>query len=324
MTSVDDFRDHPVDIRLWDSRTDAFDDVVALMRQSHDVEVSEEWVATKLSWADGGIGAIAYADDRPVGLALLGHAPYRSGDRAASIMWSLDNFVIEQYRGQGIYHRLLCHLTAAIDESDVEAVLTFPNSRSRPGFEKAGWVPLSPMWAYARPVIGFNPVTNARRLKNLATSMGRQFELIDTAGVARADIEFLAHHAGETPGLAFDTRVTALAWRFDSQRGQGYEAVTLADSGAVVRLGRRGPLLEVQILATFPRVLSGRGIRRVLAAVTSKYRPDLITMLTNKKLTPGQTLAVGMWRLKLVTTPLLRPHSVDDMAILSGIDLHLW
>lgn len=314
----------PVDIRHWDSRTDSFDDVVALMRQSHEIKVSEEWLATKLSWADGGMGAIAYADDRPVGLALLGHAPYRCGDRVASVMWSLDNFVIEQCRGQGIYHRLLAHLTAAIDESDVGAILTFPNSRSRPGFEKAGWVPLPPMWAYVRPVIGFNPVTNARRVKDIATSMTRPFELISSAGVARADIDFLAHHAGETPGLAFDTGATALEWRFNSRRGRGYEAVTLTDSGAVVRLGQRGPLLEVQVLATFPRVLPGHGMRRLLATVTRKYRPDLITMLSNKELTPRQASAVGLWRLKKVTTPLLRPHSVDDTAILSGIDLHLW
>lgn len=324
VTSADELQDLPVDIRLWDSRTDAFDDVVALMRQSHEIDVSEEWLATKLSWGDGGIAAVAYAGDRPVGLALVGYAPYRRGGREASVMWSLDNFVVEDYRGRGIYHQLLSRLTAAIDESAAGAVLTFPNSRSRPGFEKAGWVPMSPMWAYARPIIGINPVTNARRLKNLATSMSRPFELIDTAGLARVDVEFLAQHAGHNPGLAFDASAAALEWRFDSRRGRGYEALILEESGAVVRLGRRGPLREVQIMATFPRVLSGRGMRRLLAAVTRKYRPDLITVIGNRELTSRQALAVGLWRLKKVTTPLLRPRAVDETAVLSGIDLHLW
>ena len=89
-----------VEIRTWHSKDGSNDDLVLLMNASHLFEVTNEWLNHKMAWGTGGLAAVAYYEDRPIGLALLGCAPYCLAGQPTRLMWSLDNYVLEEFRGE--------------------------------------------------------------------------------------------------------------------------------------------------------------------------------------------------------------------------------
>lgn len=317
-----------VEIRIWRSKDDPNDDLVLLMNASHLFEVTNEWLNHKMAWGTGGLAAVAYYEDRPIGLALLGCAPYCLAGQPTRLMWSLDNFVLEEFRGRGVYRKLLESLVQAANEEGTEWILTFPNSQSQPGFEHAGWKPLAPMWAHVRPVLTGGPFQKIRKVQKLIKSIRLPFKASPALSLSYADFDELAPNKPlEKEHLEFDSSSPALWWRFHPKRGTGYHVIRTDSYKAVVRLGYRGVLQEVQILATFPRHLDYLSMRKLIATIRETHDVDLITRISNEQLSMIQTLRTGFWKLKKITTPMLwNSRGLESQAnpTLSGIDLHLW
>lgn len=317
-----------VEIRIWKSSTDSFEDVLYLMNKSHNFEITQDWLITKLGWGKGGLGALAYVNEQPVGLALLGSAPYRELGKPVDLMWSLDNFIVEEYRGRGIYHLLLKHLSQAADKDGIQLILTFPNLQSRPGFERAGWSTLHPMWAHVRPALSGGIPRNIKRFSAFVKSRKSGFQVEKTLGLTEKDIDCISNRVKiDESRLEFDPSYPAIEWRFHAKRAPGYRAVHLADCSGVFKVGLRGNLREAQLLATFPRQLNPKQLRNLFSSIRSTCDADLVTMLCNERFTLNKAFRTGIWPIRTVTTPLLRYGSGKHLRMkptLSGIDLHLW
>lgn len=316
-----------ISFKIWKSNTDPVDDVVWILNKSHEINITVEWLKHKLSWGPGGMAAMAYAEGRPVGIALLGVAPYVCDGIQFPLWLSLDNYVMPKYRGRGIYTRLLSLLDEACEEEGVQWAITFPNGNSRPGFKKAGWIEMKPMWAYINIPISLNPFVMVSRFRSVSRAQSEDFVPIEQATVGKNKLTELLVFARDDRFFKFEESLDALQYRFHRLRGVGYSAIRTNDGGAIVRVGNRGPLVEVQFLTTFPRDMPNVTWRKLVKVATTEFGPDVISRISNENSSQTRALLTGFIRVKRVTTPFMKNFQQRKSLpepVLSGIDLHLW
>lgn len=319
-----------IDVRPWFSQTDPLDDVVQMMNQSHSRGVTREWLEAKLAWGRGGVGALAYDHETPVGLVLFGAAPYDYEGKPIDVMLSYDNFVARDFRGRGIFSRLLATAEQACRSSGV-ALLgpAFPNGFSRPGFAKAGFRPLVPMRSFVHLSVRGAPSAIFSRARSSITSYRDSFIPEPREPLPTSVLEDLAGLERAHDGLRFSLSPTGLAYRFSPARGEGYDCVLTDDFGAIFRVGMRGSLRELQLMASSPRRLNPRESRKLARQLEQLHAPDVISDLRSaSSRNPLQRALDGYVGLTHVTTAyskVLRPDIEPLMATtLNGIDIHTW
>jgi GNAT superfamily N-acetyltransferase len=317
-----------VEIRVWRSTTDSPDDILALMNETREIKLTREWLANKLSWGQGGIATVAYSNGSPVGVALLGFAPYLVAQQPTDILLSLYNYVSSDFRGRGIYARLLHRLNEVCTSLGFDLAFTYPNDLSRPGFINAGWKALPSMQAYIRVPWSWNARTMLKRLARLVRNRSEDFVVDRGDGIDDQDFEILAERSEPSSLLEFSQSAAALRYRLNAERGSGYSVVHDENASAVVRSGQRGSVSEVQFMATFPRHISPGAWRSLIRNVQDRFAPDLISHIESTDDTRRLAkVKSGLLRLRTITTPhwkSFQGRSLSNQPFLSGIDLHLW
>lgn len=317
-----------LEIRTWFSQTDLADDVLAVMSQSHRRTITRGWLEAKLSWGLGGVAALAYDGERPVGLVLFGAAPYEWDGEAIQALLSYDTFVDENYRGRGLFRQLLRRAEEACEEVGAQLLLNFPNGASRPGFEKAGWKACLPLRSFVHPSMRGSLPSQADRARRLMKGLRLPFVPIYDAAVILGDLDLMEEFEGDRSGVRFSLSAAALKYRFSPERGTGYATVLGDGVGAIVRRGDRGHVSEAQIMATTPRNLSARQSREVVRLIEAKFEPDLVSDLRGTESnSPFQALSAGYVSPTRVTTAyrkITRPYKGELATTLSGIDIHTW
>lgn len=316
-----------VKIRKWKSDDGEINDLLTIMSESHRREVEETWLRQKLSWGRGGVGALAYSADVPVGIVLFGAAPYEVDGHPLDVALSFDTFVHPDYRGQGLFQRLLSTAEEGCRESGFQLLLNFPNEASRPGFAKAGWKPLAPM----RPFLHLShrrPTQVFRRYAATVKDYRAPFRPISTPPVDYASLRGLKQLENAQTGLRFSVSEESLKYRLDERRGYGYDAITTDDFGAIVRRGKRGSLNETQVLVTSPRELSHGQSRDLLRRIDTEFRSDLVSQLLHSGMAPLLPMALsGYVALNSRTTAYykeLATEAMPEKVRISGIDIHTW
>lgn len=320
--------DDGVTIRIWKSDTDPLDDVLFLMNESSEAEITEEWLENKLSWGRGGIAVIAYDETVPIGLVLFGSAPYVEFMRPTNVLLALYNYVSSEYRGRGVYNRLLTIFDEACKAEGFDLALVYPNHMARPAIKKNHWSALSPMQAYVHiplsPRLG-RMFTRVRRLWN---SRNEEFVPIQSHGIDHSELDKFLNHPIESQRLQFAPSPAALKYRFNTLRGPGYHAIHGESVSAIVRVGWRGSISEVQFMAAFPSRISAKGWRELLRLIKASYAPDMVSRIeSTRENNAAVSLVSGFLKLRQVTIPFWKSYqgrpALDD-PILAGIDIHTW
>lgn len=78
--------------------------------------------------------------------------PYTRGDRVFSSLQSRESLIHEDYRGQGIWTRMLVLGNQLATERGIDFFVGFPHERSLPGLIKAGWKHILDLQWFARLV----------------------------------------------------------------------------------------------------------------------------------------------------------------------------
>lgn len=316
------------EIRIWRSVSDPPDEIIAIMAESHGTTIDKSWLAAKCSWGHGAVASIAYDGSRPIGIVLFGGAPYLINGRPAPIAVSFETYVSSKYRGRGVFMHLLKSAENACRDAGYAALLNFPNDSSRPGFIKAGWSSLGATRPYIHLVGGRCFVGKRAWSQSFAKNYKKGFVPSSVGPIDPASMRKFSALATERPGLTFDLSVRALEHRVSELRGRGYSIFLHAGTGAVVRVGLRGTIREVQILAFGPRTISPSATRRLVRHIVREHRPRLVSHIesaTGRGV--GTLLLSGFLPLNSRTTPFFKPLQevlMPQDVVLSGIDIHTW
>lgn len=315
-------------ITVWKSETDPFEEILPIMNEAHDFDITVEWLENKLSWGRGGIATIAWDNGSPIGIALLGAAPYVRCNQPAEILLSQVNFVANEYRHRGVYRRLLGALNEACKAENFDLALTYPNHKSRPGFVNAGWKAFAPMQAYVRIPLSWNIITVLTRTGKMIVNRRAAFEPSQSDGLGPRDFALMASRSEDSRELQYSQSEVALLHRFNRLRGPWYHAIHGDNASAIVRVGRRGTVSEVQFLTTIPRKVDSNDLRELLRLVQRRFEPDMITRIESRvESNRRRIFASGFIRLRQITIPFWRSFQGKENVsapILSGIDLHRW
>jgi GNAT superfamily N-acetyltransferase len=199
-------------------------------------------------------------------------------------------------QGRGLFRTLTLHAVDAMRDDGVAFVFNTPNTQSRPGYLKMGWIDVGRPPVRVRPRSPFAAIRVAS-----ARVPADKWSLPTTAGEAIADaladdaaLDALLRRLPSAPRGALRTNrsVAQLRWRF----GFGplaYRAErigTSIDDGLVVfRLRRRGPATEAAVLDVLAPAGSTSAVRRAVRRILRTSGADYAITLG-----PDRALAEGL------------------------------
>lgn len=279
--------------------------VTDLYRWKHDLNPagrSPRWVAL-----DG---------DRVVGFRVMMRWRFSEAGSPVTAVRAVDTATDPAHQGRGVFRRLTLHAVETLTAEGVDFVFNTPNSKSRPGYLKMGWV------EWGRPPVGVlvrpRSVPRVARARTAAEHWSQPCSVGMAADTYFASDEARIDLADRPEGrLATEHSRAFLTWRY----GLGhlrYRALTTGDlprgerlgpGVAVFRTRRRGPALEATVSELLaPRERARRAlVRAVLSASGADYalvgrsgRPavDLTPTLPSSAVSPLLT-----WRALARSTP---------------------
>lgn len=186
---------------------------------------------------------------------------------------SFENFVHPEYQGKGIFGRLLKNAECELRRKGVQLLYNFPNSKSLPGFLKAGWekIDVSETWM---------KVVKYRRLGKVI--LGLRCDFIPFGNDHQDDILEL-YQQNNLDDFCFVVSLDYLRWRFFVYPNSRYLIINNSIYFAVVRIGKRGEVREAQVL--YVNIYDQRAYNPYLfiREVSGTSGCDIITVPLSKK-----------------------------------------
>jgi GNAT superfamily N-acetyltransferase len=209
---------------------------------------------------------VAVANDEIVGFrTFLRWELVRGGERLRMVR-AVDTATDPDAQGKGIFRRLTTHAVQELTSEGYDAVFNTPNTQSRPGYLKMGWVELG------RPLVGARP-----RGPRAALRMGRsrtgaeKWSEPTTSGRPAAEalrgngLESLLATLPQPAGWSTPRSAEYLRWRYGFEPLH-YRALEVRDGLAVFRVRRRGPSREVALCEWLAPGPDRRALRRLVRA----------------------------------------------------------
>lgn len=232
---------------------------------------------------------VAEAEGQLVGLRAFMRWTWWSDGGSVSAVRAVDTATHPDWQGKGIFKRLTTSLRDAVKEEGVGLVYNTPNTQSRPGYLKMGWVTVG------RPTIWVRPRRPARLLRAIAVGRSGGSEgpppPVDAPSaadvLARPTVRQWIDRAADAPESRLHTRRTAgyLEWRYAAIPDFRYAALTSGDgeAGAIVllRSRKRGTLSELRICD-------------VVAGASPDARQNAVKLLRQASRTADADLAIAM------------------------------
>lgn len=266
--------------------TPADDDQVLALLQASLGWVPGEQYAAFFRWKHrqnpfGGSPSWVVTDgDRIVGFRTFLRWAFESGAGPRIAVRAVDTATHPDYQGRGIFSRLTRHALSELREGGVDFVFNTPNSQSRPGYLKMGWIEVGRQAIIVRPASRPGALRRLAGARQPAEKWSLPTDRGQPAADALADEAALAGLLGsQPPAEGLRTRRTPgyLAWRYGFGpleyrvllRGSGLE-----DGFAVFRLRRRGPATEATVCDVVVPDGSAAARREVLRAVARRGGGD--------------------------------------------------
>ncbi len=189
----------------------------------------------------------------------------RSAQRLRMVR-AVDTATDPDHQGKGIFRRLTESAVAELTSAGYDAVFNTPNTQSRPGYLKMGWVELG------RPAVGARARGPAAALRMAQSRRGAgKWSEPTTVGDPAAEalhgpgLESLLATVPAPGGWSTPRSAAYLRWRY----GFGplhYRAVEVRGGLAVFRVRRRGPSREVALCEWLAPGPDRRALRRLVQA----------------------------------------------------------
>jgi predicted N-acetyltransferase YhbS len=194
---------------------------------------SPAWVAT-----EGG---------QIVGFRTFMRWEFARGAQRLRVLRAVDTASDPDHQGQGIFRRLTLSAVAALTAAGYDAVFNTPNSQSRPGYLKMGWIKLG------RPALGVWPQGPLAALRmaqsrqaaekwSERTTVGQPA----TDALGGSELDSLLATLPAPSGWATPRTAEYLRWRYGFEP-LNYRALEVRGGLAIFRVRRRGPSREIAL-----------------------------------------------------------------------------
>ncbi len=232
-----------------------------------------EWKFFKSPFGNTILACAATADEL-VGCVGYGRQPFLHNGQEHSGVLSFETFVDPNFQGQGIFSKLLKYAEEQVLASDIKIMLNFPNSNSLPGFLKKQWQQLDINCYYLKPKISLSLLKNIKDIKKPFIPLANNFDT-------------LKHQVPKTfkqhPKNKLEAKITLdyIKYRFFSHPNGHYKVYNTAGDFAIARLGKRGNLLELQILYVNFNTISGGRFKKIIKQMSSGLAVNLVSYPTS-------------------------------------------
>lgn len=318
-----------VSFASWDATSGSIDTLMPILTESHGGKLTRDQASQKFcSVGRSAVAVIAKHDGMPRGIVAFGPVPFASSRLEVKSGVIHDVYVSPELRGQGVFQELLARGESLCRDEGWEVMLSFPNSSSRPGFERAGWSSLAMGRAWVGPARALRVGSESPSVNSTGA---RETGFVPQMQPPLSKREIMQLHGLERPDayLVSNPGLDDLSHRLSHYRGSSYRVVEGDGAAALLRVGTRGKSLEVQIMSTAPRRPSTTEFASIVALVRQQFRPSLLTCinlgaiqrrsLARSFMAPYRTVTQGFGKkIGSATGVDLRDF------VFTGIDIHTW
>jgi GNAT superfamily N-acetyltransferase len=163
---------------------------------------------------------------------------------------AVDTATHPDFQRRGIFSRLTMHAVDEMAEDGVDIVFNTPNTQSRPGYLKMGWIDVGRLPVALRPT---SPLAMMRLLR--ARTAAEKWSEVSTTGLPAADVlgdptlGALVDSQPGSSGLATALSTQVLRWRYSLEplRYRAWAPSGLADGTVFFRVRLRGTARECSV-----------------------------------------------------------------------------
>jgi GNAT superfamily N-acetyltransferase len=222
------------------------------------------------------IRIVALDAERVVGLQTFFYWPYRFDSEEVASFQSGSSLVDPDYRGYGVFARLLAHLDDIEARSKIDFLMGFPVEASFHSFLRNGWAnPLDLAW-YARIIRPLSVLSRVDR-NRIDLDFDRQPEAIDSYHLQQA--------------YTLTTDASFWEWRYQLGNEISHRYFHHKTSSGCVRfdlkLNQRGRIIELiigRVAATTPgAALLDEGLRALVRAAVGHRHVTILTVALNRQ-----------------------------------------
>jgi GNAT superfamily N-acetyltransferase len=204
------------------------------------IKKSKDWFYWKFRdnpYGESVLSCIKDNDDI-VGCVAYGMQRFICNDIIYNGAFSFETFINPRYQGQGIFKELLINAEKELKKRNIVFLLNFPNSKSISGFLSDGWIRLNVSETWLK-------VMNYRCFIQNIKDIKREFIPFDSD----IDYEEICIYKQKIDDK-FCSEINAeyLRWRFYLRPNCKYFIVDNSIFLSIARIGKRGRLLEAQLL----------------------------------------------------------------------------
>lgn len=236
-------------IQIWNEDDAEFskDEILEAASIAHgQAKATQKWFDWKYLQSPLGKSLIAYAKEedsrRIAGVLIFGmYRHYIDGVTHTSAL-SYETFVMPEYRGQKLFLKLINVCIDELRARGVHFIFNFPNTASLPGFIKTGWLHKDMVEYFIKPNI-------SPRLMLHFVDIKKPFVEEHSHTLPNLQSYLTYYHNTEGKGKIIPQRDSDyLKWRYNGE-SQNHYIVVETDSGmGIFRRGKRGKLVELQLL----------------------------------------------------------------------------
>ncbi|MGB5981056.1 MAG: GNAT family N-acetyltransferase [Nonlabens sp.] len=214
---------------------------------------------------------LACAADQNKIVACVAFAPqiFKSSVETISSAISYETFVHPNYQRRGLFSELLKLAEAECYRREVDFLINFPNINSIDGFKKNKWQELKQPLYIIYPKYTVKSFLYSRFIKN-------EFKICKHTSENVSSFDNLNQHFGEKLKPLFTKNY--IFWRFLSQN-KSYGIVEYDQDFLLYRVGKRGKLIEVQVLMLELKNVSKQSLNKIISQVKSKLEYHILSFL---------------------------------------------
>lgn len=248
----------------------------ASIAHKHNKVKTEDWFLWK--FRDNPFGetilACAEEDGKIVGCVAYGMQDFMIKNVIYKGVLSFETFVHPEFQGLGVFSKLIKLAEEETTKLGVDFMLNFPNNNSLRGFLKSNWQKLdSPeYWIKLNNIL--KSFINIKYLKQAFQPEPSNLSSLVTPKSFTQNLN--------TQNLSSVINLDYLKWRFFSHPVAHYEVIDTDEFYAILRMGRRGKLREVQVLFVNLKQEQKTKIKNFLKVCKRKVDYDIISFPISK------------------------------------------
>jgi hypothetical protein len=241
----------------------------------------EEWF-NRLTTSPFGnaISIIAKCNNEICGVLSFGRYEVMINDKIYKSVISYTTFVVPNYRGLGVFSKMIHRASSFFQELNIDIAFNFPNSNSLSGFKNNSWIQKNEASFYLR-FHKFNSVFKLMSLfffKNIYDKEEDKHSLNINSFIDELNhLDYNTNNYSNSITLNYNKEF--LLWRFTKgSRYKNYKLIKLHDSFIIYKLINRGKLKECQLMLLHSDSNSVYRVKKLIFEIFKKEKQDITTV----------------------------------------------